>query len=198
MTVNVQKKINFINDCDCIVDFDELEKAILWYQKKPTRSLKKIYLHGRYPAISTHDEKIHVHRLLAKYWIKNKNLESDMHVHHKNGNRLDNRRNNLEIINGRQHLSNHNSGRTFTIQHRNKISKANKKRRGKKQKRMYEIPKANLEKMLNDGLSISAISRIYGCGWHAVKARIMEYGLYNLTNFKKSEIYENPELFKVE
>ena len=161
------------------------KKQYFGIKKKPTLSLKKIYLHGRYPAISIHDEKIHVHRLLVKYWIKNKNLESDIHVHHKNENRLDNRRNNLEIINGRQHLSNHNSGRTFNVQHRNKISKANKKRSGKKQKRMYEISKANLEKMLNDGLSISAVSRIYGCGWDTVKSRITEYGLYNLTNFKK-------------
>ena len=36
MIVKFQKKIEFINDCNCIVDYEELEKAMLWYQDKPT------------------------------------------------------------------------------------------------------------------------------------------------------------------
>lgn len=31
MIVKFQKKIEFINDCNCIVDYEELEKAMLWY-----------------------------------------------------------------------------------------------------------------------------------------------------------------------
>lgn len=36
MTVKIQKKIEFDNECKCLVDYSELEKAILWYQKKPS------------------------------------------------------------------------------------------------------------------------------------------------------------------
>lgn len=36
MTLKIQKKIEFDNECKCIVDYSELEKAILWYQKKPS------------------------------------------------------------------------------------------------------------------------------------------------------------------
>lgn len=59
MTLKIQKKIEFDNECKCLVDYSELEKAILWYQKKPSLSKKKIYLHGRYPAVSIHNKKIH-------------------------------------------------------------------------------------------------------------------------------------------
>ena len=36
LTVKIQKKIEFDNECKCLVDYSELEKAILWYQKKPS------------------------------------------------------------------------------------------------------------------------------------------------------------------
>lgn len=45
--VNEQKKIDFTNDCNAIVDYEELENAILWYSEKPTISKKHIYMHGK-------------------------------------------------------------------------------------------------------------------------------------------------------
>ena len=59
MTVKIQKKIEFNNTCNCIVDYNELENAILWYIEKPVQSIKKIYIHGNYPAITINREKIH-------------------------------------------------------------------------------------------------------------------------------------------
>ncbi|MEB6231413.1 hypothetical protein [Mammaliicoccus sciuri] len=56
MTVNNQKPIEFNNVANCIVDYRELEKAILWIQDKPTLSKKKIYMHGHYPCVSIHDK----------------------------------------------------------------------------------------------------------------------------------------------
>ena len=60
MIVNKQKRIEFINDCNCIVDYIELEKAILWYQERPTSRLKHIYLSGNYPAVTIFNKKIHI------------------------------------------------------------------------------------------------------------------------------------------
>lgn len=57
MIVKFQKKIEFINDCNCIVDYEELEKAMLWYQDKPTSRLKHIYMFGNYPAVTIFKEK---------------------------------------------------------------------------------------------------------------------------------------------
>lgn len=83
LTVKIQKKIEFDNECKCLVDYSELEKAILWYQKKPSLSKKKIYLHGHYPAVSIHNEKIHVHRLLMQYWLRTR-IPFEYSVHHLN------------------------------------------------------------------------------------------------------------------
>ena len=88
MTVKRQAKIDFSNECECLVDYSELEKAILWYQKKPSLSRKKIYLHGHYPAVSIHNEKIHIHRLLMQYWLKTR-IPFEYSVHHLNENKLD-------------------------------------------------------------------------------------------------------------
>lgn len=44
MIIKTQRPINFINTCKCIVDYKELEKAIIWYSTYPVASTKKIYL----------------------------------------------------------------------------------------------------------------------------------------------------------
>lgn len=62
--VKTQKRIEFVNDCDAIVDYVELEKAIVWYAKTPVNSIKHIYIHGDYPAISICKEKIHISDLV--------------------------------------------------------------------------------------------------------------------------------------
>ena len=75
MIVKFQKKIEFINDCNCIVDYEKLEKAMLWYQDKPTSRLKHIYMFGNYPAVTIFKEKIrmsnHLRKGIKKH-IKNK------------------------------------------------------------------------------------------------------------------------------
>ena len=104
LIVNFQKRIEFINECNCIVDLNELEQAILWYQSKPTASVKKIYLHGNYPAVSIHNQKIHIHRLLMQYWLNTK-LPFEYSVHHLNENKLDARKENLSLILNSAHNS---------------------------------------------------------------------------------------------
>ena len=111
MIVNQQKKINFINDCDCIVDYEELENAILWYQDKPTSRLKHIYLHGNYPAVSIYNKKIHIHRLLMMYWNNIKMLSRKIYVHHKDENKLNASKDNLIFMEDIIHQSKHNKGK---------------------------------------------------------------------------------------
>ena len=130
MIVNNQKKIEFINDCNCIVDYAELEKAILWYQDRPTSRLKHIYLHGKYPAITILNKKIHIHRLLMMYWNNQKDLSKDIYVHHKDENKLNATKENLELIKNVIHQSNHNKGKTISENQRKLISKNNRKRKG--------------------------------------------------------------------
>ena len=49
MIVNIQKPIQIINNCGCIVDEEELVKAILWYSGKPVARIKTITIHVKYP-----------------------------------------------------------------------------------------------------------------------------------------------------
>ena len=133
MTVKMQKPIKFINDCNCIVDYKELEKAILWYQDAPTNSIKHIYLHNTYPTISIKKEKKFIHRILIMYKI-NKKFKRPYVVHHKDNNRLNNVIDNLELMTDAQHQSLHAKGRPLTQTQRDAIIKSNKKRNLKRDK----------------------------------------------------------------
>lgn len=179
MIINKQKPIKFNNEVNCLVDYNELEKAIIWYQEKPTASNKKIYMFGNYPAVSIHNEKIHVHRLLMTYWLKTK-IPSEYSVHHINHNKLDSRKENLSLVLNSAHNSAHMKGIELSINHRKKISEANKKRKGIKIKKRHNIPAQELNDLLKYGFSILAISELYGVDWSTIKSRI----------------YENPELLE--
>jgi hypothetical protein len=171
--VKSQKPIEFVNNCGCIVDFLDLEKAIAWYSEKPVTRLKTIYLHGRYPAVSIYKEKIHVHRLLMMYW-ENRIIPRNEQVHHKDENKLNALRNNLEIILEGKHQSLHNKGKSFSEIHKRNISQANKKRKGMKMKKQIDIPLGDLKRLLEEGKSINFIAKKYSCDWSTVKNRILE------------------------
>tara|TARA_R110000851_G_C12799304_1_gene537273 strand:- start:8 stop:442 length:435 start_codon:yes stop_codon:yes gene_type:complete len=129
MKPKIQRPIVFNNTSNCIVDYLELEKAILWYQKEPSKSKKKIYLFGFYPAVTIKKEKIHVHRLLMMYW-EGRLLKRKEYCHHKNHNKLDCTKSNIEIINASLHQSMHNKGKKISEEHKECIRKSNKKRIG--------------------------------------------------------------------
>lgn len=177
MIVKNQKPIEFVNKCGCIVDYSELEKAILWYSNKPSSRLKTIYIHGHYPAVSIYKEKIHVHRLLMQYWLGVK-LPTHASVHHLNENKLDARKENLSVVINSAHNSYHNKGKFVSEHTRKKISKANKNRKGMKMKKRHDIPISELKEFLLNGKSINWIAKHYNVDWSTIKNRI----------------YENPEL----
>lgn len=172
-----QQVINFINDCNCLVNYDLLEQAILWYSKDFVFAQKHIFMYGKYPAVSIYNKKIHVHRLLKSY-IEKRILERNEYVHHIDGNKLNASISNLEIIKQDEHQSMHNKGRKFSVEHKTKISKANMKRKGIKLKKRIDMP--YLDEYVRLGYSINKIAKIYNCDWSTVKNRI----------------YENPEFFE--
>lgn len=174
MIVKHQKPIRFINTCNCIVDERELEKAILWYSAKPVLGTKKIFLHGEYPAVSIHKEKIHVHRLLMMYWMRRR-LSSNEYVHHLNHEKLCALQSNLSVMIGPGHQSLHNKGKKFSYEHRRKISEANRARSGKvKLKKRRQIPINELKTLLSEGKSINFIAKHFGVDWSTIKQRINE------------------------
>lgn len=181
MTVKIQKKIEFNNTCNCIVDYNELENAILWYIKKPVQSIKKIYIHGNYPAITINREKIHIHRLLMEYWLKT-DIPRNFYVHHINENKLDARKENLALIFMTTHQSKHNKGKVISQKQRNATIKSNHRRKGIKRGIIKkDITYKKIWELHKKGFSINKISKELNYDWSQVKTRI-------------DEIYDNPEL----
>lgn len=182
MTIIRQKPIQFINDCNCIVDETELEQAILWYQKSPTARIKHIYMHGSYPAVSIHKEKLHIHRLLMLYW--NDGFIPDGHqVHHRNGNKKDASRSNLTLINAGVHSSLHNKGKNISQKTRDAIIRFNHSRKGGRMRRKrLDVTPEMVFKMKQQGLSFKRISEMYKLDWSCVRQRYID------------ALHDNPEL----
>lgn len=170
--VREQKQIEFINDCGVNADCDELSKAIIWYQRNPTARLKHIYMHGRYPAVSIHSEKVHVHRILMMYWLKTRSLNG-YSVHHINEDKMDSRKANLSVVPSSFHNSMHNAGRHPSDQCREALIRFNQSRKGTKQPLKRPDVTINDVAMLSEGgYSIREIAKMLGCGRDTVKSRI--------------------------
>jgi hypothetical protein len=171
MIIKRQNPIQFINDCGCLVDENELKKAIQWYSKRPVTRLKHIYMYGAYPAISIYKEKLHIHRLLMAYW-ENRTLAATEYVHHSDENKLNALQNNLTIQEQSKHQRKHNAGKVLSLSHRQKISDANRKRKGSEQKKKRKIPLIQMHALLALGMSINGVAKHYGVDWSTIKSRI--------------------------
>ena len=123
MTPKIQKKI-IISMCPGVqVIPSSLAQAILWYSQKPVFQVKKVFMYGRYAAVSIHKEKIHIHRLLMMWHLRRK-LKTIEYVHHKNNNCLDNSLDNLEVLSASKHQSITNKGRKQSAEHVKKRANA--------------------------------------------------------------------------
>lgn len=181
MIINKQKPIEFNSPHEVLFDRDDLKKAILWYTDKPVCRLKHVYLHGRYYAVSIYEQKLHVHRLLMMYWLQ-RDLDRNEHVHHINGNRYNNLKENLEVVLASEHISHHQKGILKSEEHKALIGLANKRRKGTKMKRKYAFESDDLIAISNGTETINSLAEKHGCDWTTVKRHYTEF------------IYENPEL----
>jgi hypothetical protein len=174
LSVKVQKKINFINDCNAKVDYGELEKSILWYSDRPTVSIKHIYMFGKYPAVSIQDEKIHIHRILMMYWLGCK-IPNEYVVHHIDEDKKNALKENLSIVFASTHLSNHNKGKELTSNQKEIIIANNHKRKGvKKNKYRKDVSLQQINNLRSQGLSINKIAQELHCDWTTIRARLQE------------------------
>ena len=156
---------------------------MIWYARGNLRKIHKIYLHGRYPAVSIFDTKIHVHRLIGLF-LYAAQITRQIVVHHKDGNRLNNSIDNLELMSCSIHAHHHNKGKKLSLEHRQKISAANLLRKGQKRKKKVAVTMDDIAPLLESGLSINKIAQKYNCDWSTIQSRIKESN--------------NPELLKDE
>ena len=185
MKITHQKEIEVVNNCEAIFDEEELKAAMLWYADKPIARKKNVYMHGMYPCVSIYFQKIHIHRLLMNYWTQG-DISSEMYVHHKNHDRRDARRENLELMDASKHQSLHNKGKKLSREHREAISEANKGRKGMRLRRKYNFSNEEMMKIFNAEISKNQLSIEYGCDWETVDRHYKEF------------LFENPELLTEE
>ncbi len=177
MIIKEQKPIIFDNQCGCLFDSNLLSEALIWYfYPRPIYHKKRITLWRGYPAVTARNVTLHVHRLLGLYSLLKKivsgRTSKSLVIHHKDNNVLNCQIYNLEVKLYGEHISKHLKGKGFTTEHRAGIGEANRRRKGMKMKKKYEM--SDLKNLLDSGLSINKISQIYGCDWSTVKNRINE------------------------
>ena len=173
--LKTQREIKLENTCGALYDESELIDAMLWYSEKPLISVKKVAMHGNYPCVSLGKEKIHIHRLLMMYWIKSKELDGYV-VHHEDLNRLNALKENLSLVYGKTHQSNHNSGKTLRESHRAKIAEANFRRKGVRHKpKRIDVTPLDVAEMKGKGMSYNKISKLTGLDWLCVKQRRLDF-----------------------
>ncbi len=180
----MNKPIRLVNNCGAIYHEATLIKAIQWLAELMDQriySIKTVFMYGRYPAISVGGIKQHIHRLIWQQYAQG-SADEDMVVHHKNGNRLDARLDNLVPIHQVEHGSLHNRGKTLTVEHRRKIGESNKRRCGMRiKKHRPDVTPERIRPLLDRGLSINAVAMELDCCWDTIKNRIHE----NLELLKK-------------
>lgn len=186
MKINSQHPVVFENACNAIYSEEDLVNAALWYSTKPICRHKKVSMHGGYPCVSLYETKIHIHRLLMMYWL-NSEIPDGLQVHHIDGNKLNASKENLTLLPSGVHQSHHNSGKTLSTEHRQKISDRNRERRGIRHKpKKPDITPENIYKMRFSGMSFNQISKAVRLDWGCVKQRYEDF------------IHDNPELPKGE
>lgn len=104
------------------------------------------------------------------------------YVHHKDENRFNELRVNLQLLFPSKHQSLHNKGKSLTVEHKEKIGIANSRRRGMKLKKHVNIPLDIMANLKSQGMTINGISNFFGVDWSTIKSRFLE----------------NPELLEVE
>lgn len=181
--INKQRKITFINDCNAIVDVDLLEKAILWYADHPVASVKHIYKYGNYAAVSILKQKIHIHRLIGLFMIKSKSCFD--HFHHKNGNKMDNRVDNIEQVKPSIHISKHQKCKNISDFQKASIIRFNHSKKGTRTKpHRKDVTPEMVYKMHSNGMTFNQISLMFSLNWNSVKKRYNDF------------IYDNKELLE--
>lgn len=184
MTLLRQKEITLVNCCNAKYSVKTLTDAILWRATKPVQSIKRVYMHGKYACVSIGKDKFHIHRLIKEF-ILGRKIPYGFHVHHKDGDKLNNMEENLEVIEQSIHLSEHNKGKPISENTRIAIIKFNHQRKGKRAKlHRPDVTSKKVYDLRHGGLSFNKISKLLNMDWGCVKQRYYNY------------IHDNPELLK--
>lgn len=161
--------MKFINSCNCIVDYNILEKAII--EECNRRGIEpkdsyKIYDYRGYAGISLKHDKVSIHRIIGKYMV-GFNFGRNICVHHLDGNKMNNSISNLQVIRSELHIKEHDLHKY--------IPEDYKRNFGKRMKPIVsrtDVTKENVAELRRMGLTIQEFAKKLNCGKNTVSRRL--------------------------
>ena len=161
--------MKFINSCNCIVDYNILEKAII--AECDRRSIKpkdsyKIYDYRGYAGISLKHDKVSIHRIIGKYMV-GFNFGRKIYVHHLDGNKMNNSISNLQVIRSDLHIKEHDIHKYIPEDYKHSF--------GKRMKTIIsrtDVTKENVTELRKMGLTIPEIAKKLNCGINTINRRL--------------------------
>lgn len=167
----------FDNSCNAIFDVNLLYEAIDWKCQnlnKYCHKKYKLYLYNGYPCISIGHEKIRIHQLLGEFIFGK--IRKGYVIHHIDGNKLNNCKENLVYISNVLHTQIHHKDKDYTptLEAIKKARKTNYRK---------EITKENCVELRKQGLTISQIAKKLNCCCNTIRRRLGMKDYENKNNF---------------
>lgn len=161
--------MEFVNECNCIVNYSILEKAII--EECTRRGIEpkdkyKIYDYRGYAGISIKHDKVSVHRIIGKYMVGH-DFGSEIHVHHIDKNHFNNDVSNLQVLRKELHAKEHN-----IVQF---VSENHLKGFGNRMKNIIarnDVTEDKVKELRERGLTIPQIAKELKCGINTVNRRL--------------------------
>lgn len=103
------ERVNFIKTDEIIFNENDLSKAIMLHTANPNEKYR-VSIRNGYPCVCIGHNHYYVHRLLGEVYF------GELHellIHHKNGNKCDNSKGNLQPIRNSEHARLHHVGKDY-------------------------------------------------------------------------------------
>lgn len=165
-------KNHFINECECIVDYDLLYKAV----DKKCKSLNcyfhdkyRIFLHNEYPVVCINREKYYVHILIGAL-IYGK-IRKGYVIHHKDKNKLNASANNLELLTNLKHSEMHGKERKGK-DYRSVEGKTKALNAAREKITRNDVTEEKITELRKQGLTISEVAKALNCCRNTINRRL--------------------------
>ena len=165
-------KTYFKNECECIVDYEMLYKAINNKCKSKNCYLHneyRIVLRNGYPMVCINRERYYVHILIGE--VIYGRIRKGYVIHHKDKNKLNAMPDNLELMTRLKHSKIHGNER-IGVDLRSAEGKANSLNSARESRMRKDVTVEKVVELRNKGLTIPEIAKQLNCGINTVNRRL--------------------------